>query len=107
MSQEHDTAEPVESHGAENKLTAVGGMVGAVIGSRRGKLGAIIGGLVGATVGHFAGLRFSRGAATVPPESEPVSIDVADPAETEDTGSDTESGTEVTADDESINEDDE
>ena len=57
------------------KLALVGGFVGTVLGSRRGRAGAVVGGLVGGTLGYLAG------SATSPPDvgrsvEEPVVVTV-------------------------------
>jgi len=85
MSHEHEDA--VEPDTDPKKLSAVGGFVGTVMGSRRGPVGAIAGGLVGGTVGYLAGATLKGEDIDEMIESEPVSIDVAEP----DSGSSAES----------------
>ena len=77
MSHEHEDA--VEAETDPKKLSAVGGFVGTVMGSRRGPVGAIAGGIVGGTVGYLAGAALESEEIDEMIESEPVSIDVAEP----------------------------
>lgn len=95
MSHEHESA--VDSGTDAKKLSAVGGFVGTVLGSRRGPAGAFAGGVVGGTVGYLAGATLEGDAAGTVVEDEPVSIDVADPDSTDsdDDGVENEGGDEI------------
>jgi hypothetical protein len=79
MSHEQESVD-VESETSPKKLSAVGGFVGTVLGSRRGPGGAVAGGFLGGTLGYLTGatLRVSAGDGSADVEPEPVSIDVAD-----------------------------
>jgi len=90
MSHEHEAA--VDSGTDAKKLSAVGGFVGTVLGSRRGPVSAVAGGVVGGTVGYLAGATLEGDAAGTVVEDEPVSIDVADPDSTDDNGVENEAG---------------
>lgn len=76
---EKDEKEPSRKRA---KLAAAGGgTFGAVLGSRRGRLGTLVGGLLGGTLGYLAGSAIGKDAESVPIAEEPVSIDVATPAD--------------------------
>lgn len=77
MSHEHEGA--VDSGTDAKKLSAVGGFVGTVLGSRRGPASAVAGGLVGGTVGYLAGATAEDADSGPTVDTEPVSIDVAEP----------------------------
>lgn len=81
MSNEQETA-GVETGTSPKKLSAVGGFLGTVFGSRRGVVGAVAGGFVGGTLGYLTGAKVrnaGNGVGTADPE--PVAIDVAEPDE--------------------------
>ena len=90
MSHEHEKA--VETSTDAKKISAVGGFVGTVLGSRNGPVGAVTGGLVGGTVGYLAGASLEGESIDEMIETEPVSIDVAEP----DAGADDENDDEET-----------
>ncbi|MEF8937311.1 MAG: hypothetical protein V5A32_05085 [Halovenus sp.] len=99
MSHEHEDA--VEAETDPKKLSAVGGFVGTVMGSRRGPVGAIAGGIVGGTVGYLAGATLEGEDIDEMIETEPVSIDVSEPESGSDAESvESETTTDVEADDE-------
>ena len=79
MSHEQETADAA-AETSPKKLSAVGGFVGTVLGSRRGPAGAVAGGFLGGTLGYLTGatLRGSGDEKRHEVEAEPVSIDVAD-----------------------------
>ncbi len=81
MSHEYDEVTGNDSKLTAKKLSAVGGFVGTVLGSRRGKLGAIVGGVLGGTLGYVAGNALDSSDADTPPiatDEEPVVVTVAD-----------------------------
>ena len=57
------------------KLALVGGFIGVVLGSYRGRAGILVGGLVGGTLGYAAGSRTSPSAETT---EDPVVVTIDD-----------------------------
>jgi hypothetical protein len=73
---EHEETAAVETDANPKKLSAVGGFVGAALGSRVSRAGAVLGAVVGGTVGYLAGAVGRSPAETT--DTGPVAIDVAD-----------------------------
>lgn len=78
---EHEETPAVETDTNPKKLSAVGGFVGWVLGSRLSRGAAVVGAAAGGTVGYLAAAAGRSPAGT--PETDPVAIDVADSDESE------------------------
>lgn len=84
---EHEETAAVETESNPKKTSAVGGFVGAALGSRISRAGAVVGAVVGGTVGYLAGAVGRSPAETT--ETDPVAIDVDDDEAGEDLDTDT------------------
>ena len=90
MTEAHETAVEAEQDANPLGLSIAGGFVGTVTGLKRGGVpGAVLGGLAGGTVGYLVGAT-ADSPATVPGDGDrdPISLDVSDPHEDDESGDD-------------------